>query len=62
MKTNGGIMTAATSPSITLSNVNRCATTYRGGEIVSFAPPSSGGVHVVQMLNILENFRREVAR
>lgn len=30
--------------------------TYRGFEVVSMPPPSSGGVHVVQMLNILENF------
>jgi gamma-glutamyltranspeptidase / glutathione hydrolase len=30
--------------------------TYRGVEIVGPPPPSSGGVHVVQMLNILEGF------
>ena len=30
--------------------------TYRGYEIVSMPPPSSGGVHLVQMLNILEGF------
>ncbi|NNF52615.1 MAG: gamma-glutamyltransferase [Gammaproteobacteria bacterium] len=30
--------------------------TYRGYEIVSMPPPSSGGVHVIQMLNVLENF------
>ena len=30
--------------------------TYRGFDIVSMPPPSSGGVHVIQMLNILENF------
>jgi gamma-glutamyltranspeptidase / glutathione hydrolase len=30
--------------------------TYRGREIVSMPPPSSGGVHLVQMLNILEGF------
>ncbi len=30
--------------------------TYRGFEIVSMPPPSSGGIHVIQMLNILENF------
>jgi gamma-glutamyltranspeptidase/glutathione hydrolase len=30
--------------------------TYRGWNIVSMPPPSSGGVHVLQMLNILENF------
>jgi gamma-glutamyltranspeptidase/glutathione hydrolase len=29
---------------------------YRGHEIVSMPPPSSGGVHLVQMLNILEGF------
>jgi gamma-glutamyltranspeptidase / glutathione hydrolase len=30
--------------------------TYRGHEVVSMPPPSSGGVHVVQMLNALERF------
>ncbi len=30
--------------------------TYRGLEIVSMPPPSSGGVHLVQMLNALEPF------
>jgi len=30
--------------------------TYRGFEIVSTPPPSSGGVHIVQMLNILEGY------
>jgi gamma-glutamyltranspeptidase / glutathione hydrolase len=29
---------------------------YRGLEIVSMPPPSSGGVHIVQILNILEGF------
>jgi gamma-glutamyltranspeptidase/glutathione hydrolase len=29
---------------------------YRGYEIVSMPPPSSGGVHVVQILNTLEGF------
>lgn len=28
---------------------------YRGFEIVSMPPPSSGGVHIIQMLNTLEN-------
>ena len=31
-------------------------TNYRGRTIVGFPPPSSGGVHVAQILNILENF------
>ncbi|MDX1733078.1 MAG: gamma-glutamyltransferase [Halioglobus sp.] len=29
---------------------------YRGFEVVSAPPPSSGGIHIVQMLNILEGF------
>jgi gamma-glutamyltranspeptidase/glutathione hydrolase len=31
-------------------------TQYRGHAIVGFPPPSSGGVHVAQILNILEQF------
>jgi gamma-glutamyltranspeptidase/glutathione hydrolase len=30
--------------------------TYRGHEIVSMPPPSSGGVHIIEILNILEGF------
>jgi len=30
--------------------------TYRGYEIISMAPPSSGGVAMIQMLNILEGY------
>ena len=30
--------------------------TYRGHEIVSMPPPSSGGAHVVQILNLMEGF------
>lgn len=29
---------------------------YRGYEVVSMPPPSSGGIHIVQMLNMLEPF------
>jgi gamma-glutamyltranspeptidase/glutathione hydrolase len=29
---------------------------YRGYDIVAMPPPSSGGVHIVQMLNVLETF------
>lgn len=31
--------------------------TWRGREIASMPPPSSGGVHVIQILNILEGFQ-----
>jgi gamma-glutamyltranspeptidase / glutathione hydrolase len=30
--------------------------TYRGYDVVSMPPPSSGGVHLIEMLNILEEF------
>jgi gamma-glutamyltranspeptidase/glutathione hydrolase len=30
--------------------------TYRGNKIISMGPPSSGGIALVEMLNILENF------
>ena len=30
--------------------------TYRGHEIVSMPPPSSGGVHLIEILNIIERF------
>lgn len=30
--------------------------TYRGYEIISTPPPSSGGTHIIQMLNCLENY------
>ncbi|WP_421507485.1 gamma-glutamyltransferase [Erwinia rhapontici] len=30
--------------------------TYRGYDVFSMPPPSSGGIHIVQILNILENF------
>lgn len=30
--------------------------TYRGYEIISSPPPSSGGAHVVQILNMMENY------
>ncbi len=29
---------------------------YRGFKVVSMPPPSSGGIHIIQALNILENF------
>jgi gamma-glutamyltranspeptidase / glutathione hydrolase len=35
--------------------------TYRGYEVASMPPPSSGGVHLVQILNILEGFDLKAA-
>ncbi len=56
MKANGGIMTAADFAKYHVVLRKPVRTTYRGREVVSFSPPSSGGVHVAQMLNILEHF------
>lgn len=56
MKANGGILTARDFAAYHIALREPVRGTYRGCEIVSFAPPSSGGVHVVQILNILEGF------
>ena len=34
---------------------NHCIN-YKGNEIITMGPPSSGGVHIIQMLKILENY------
>jgi gamma-glutamyltranspeptidase / glutathione hydrolase len=56
MAANGGLLTA--SDLARYEAVVRPTTRghYRGFEVHSMPPPSSGGVHIVQMLNILEGF------
>ena len=44
------------------SCASRCAARYRGLEVVSFPPPSSGGVALIETLNILEGFDLARAR
>ena len=56
MAANGGIMTAEDFGKYEAKVREPIRSTYRGYEIVGFPPPSSGGVHVAQVLNILENF------
>jgi len=56
MRNNDGLLTMADFESYRCVEREPVATTYRGWRVVSFPPPSSGGVHVAQMLNILENF------
>lgn len=56
MKANGGIMTAADFANYHIELREPVTTTYRGLKIISFPPPSSGGVHLIQMLNMLERF------
>jgi len=56
MRANGGLLTAADFAHYRLELREPVASSYRGYEVVSFPPPSSGGVHVLEILNILENF------
>ena len=56
MKANGGIITLADLEAYEALEREPIRGTYRGYEIVSMPPPSSGGVVLVEMLNILEGF------
>ncbi len=56
MKANGGIITADDFANYQLKRREPIVTQYRGYKIVGFPPPSSGGVHVAQILSILEHF------
>lgn len=56
MKANSGLVTAADFKSYQFKLREPIRTTYRGCEIAGFPPPSSGGVHLGQILNILEHF------
>ena len=56
MLTNGGLISRADLAAYKARRREPVRSTYRGFEIVGFPPPSSGGVHVAQILNILETF------
>jgi gamma-glutamyltranspeptidase/glutathione hydrolase len=54
MKKNGGIMTAKDFQSYQAIFREPIFTYYRGYTVACFPPPSSGGVHVIEILNMLE--------
>ena len=54
MRENGGLITEADFAAYTFKRRTPLETTYHGRRIVGMPPPSSGGVHVAQILNILE--------
>ena len=56
MKKTGGILTAEDFARYEVRLREPLVSAYRGYTIVGFPPPSSGGVHVAQILNILEGF------
>jgi gamma-glutamyltranspeptidase/glutathione hydrolase len=52
----GGLMTRRDLQNYTPVIRDPVSGTYRGYEVVSMPPPSSGGVHLIEMLNILEGY------
>ena len=56
MSQNGGLITKADLENYQPVWRKPLVGTYKDVNIITMGPPSSGGVHVLQMLNILENF------
>ena len=56
MKANGGLITRADLKAYQARKRDVVRGTYRGHEIIGMAPPSSGGIGVITMLNILEGY------
>ena len=56
MKQNNGVLDAEDFAGYQAQQRKPLVSHYRGRTIVGFPPPSSGGIHVAQILNILSNF------
>jgi gamma-glutamyltranspeptidase / glutathione hydrolase len=56
MRADGGLITEADLAGYVAKERAAVRGTYRGYEVVSMPPPSSGGVALIEMLNILEGF------
>src|SRR5215212_9051239 len=56
MAANGGLITLGDLAAYRVVERAPVRGTYRGYEIISTAPPSSGGTHIVQLLNLLEAY------
>lgn len=61
MANNGGLVTAEDFANYYVAEREPVVSEYRGYRVIGFSPPSSGGVHVAQILNILEHFDLEEA-
>ena len=55
-KTNGGLITQKDLASYEAKERNAIRTSYRGYQVVTMPPTASGGLVLLQTLNILENF------
>ncbi len=56
VQSDGGLITMEDLASFDVSFRTPVTSTYRDYEIISAPPPSSGGTHVIELLNIMENF------
>jgi len=56
MEQGDGLITAKDLADYTVKEVAPIRGTFKGYEILTMPPPSSGGVHLIQMLNMLETF------
>ncbi|HAK54008.1 MAG TPA: gamma-glutamyltransferase [Acidobacteria bacterium] len=56
MRANGGLITEADLANYEAKKREPIRGTYRGYENISMPPPSSGGIVLVQMLNVLEDY------
>tara|TARA_R110002073_G_scaffold23319_8_gene79819 strand:+ start:1917 stop:3704 length:1788 start_codon:yes stop_codon:yes gene_type:complete len=56
MTSGGGLITAQDLAAYRVVERQPVRGTYRGFEVVSTPPPSSGGVHILQILNVLEGY------
>ena len=56
MRRGGGMITMEDLAQYAPREMAPVTGTYRGYEVISMAPPSSGGIAMVEMLNILEGF------
>ncbi|MDP1841860.1 MAG: gamma-glutamyltransferase [Sediminibacterium sp.] len=56
MQRGGGIISLADLKNYTAKLRNPISFNYRGHEIISFAPPSSGGILIAQMMKMVEKY------
>ena len=56
MKQGGGLITLQDLANYKVVERKPVSGNFNGYEVVSMPPPSSGGVHIIQMLNILDHF------
>ena len=56
VQADGGLMTLQDLAGFEVSFRTPVSNSYRGFQVISAPPPSSGGTHVIELLNIMENF------